>query len=257
MAIGNVRTIAVSNNKGGSGKTTTTVSLASAFGERGIRVLVIDLDPQGSATEWLGATNASVGLLELARGGARVWDAVATTNATGVSVLPADPTLATIEDDGTRLGAAVARAFARVPDYWDVVLIDTPPSLGPLTLVPLVASDVVVIPVEAHALALPGVASVVASIERARLHVNRRLELLGIIPCRVTATSHARDVVDRLRTEYGSAVLDQVVREGVQIAEAPAFRQSIMSYAPTSAVAQDYRAVADELLDRLGDLSSR
>jgi chromosome partitioning protein len=253
-----VRTIAVSNNKGGSGKTTTTVSLASAFGERGLRVLVIDLDPQGSATEWLGAKEGAVGLVELARGGIRIRDVVAATNATGVVVLPASPSLAPIVDaDGAQTGAAIARALARLPDYWDVVLIDTPPSIGHLSLVPLVAADVVVIPVEAHALALPGVASVVASISRARLHVNRRLELLGIIACRVTATSHARDVVDRLRAEYGSVVLGHVVHEGIQIAEAPALQQPITSYAPTSVVAQDYRAVAVELLDRLGDLSSR
>ena len=113
------------------------------------------------------------------------------------------------------------------------------------------------IPVEAHALALSGVATVVASIGRARKHVNLRLELLGIVACRVTATRHAREVIVRLQSEFGTAVLEHSVREAIEIAEAPAARLPITQYAPTSQVANDYRSVAVELLDRLGDLSSR
>jgi chromosome partitioning protein len=128
--------------------------------------------------------------------------------------------------------------------------------LGPLSLAPLVAADVIVIPVEAHALALPGVATAVASIERARRHLNPRLQLLGIVACRVTATRHSREVIVRLRSTFGSVVLEQSVREAIEIAEAPALRQPITLYAPTSAVANDYRAVATELLRRLGDLGS-
>ena len=250
--------IALSNNKGGSGKTTTTVSLASAFVELGLRVLVIDLDPQGSATEWLGGRVSSTGLVEFSAGGMRVSRLVAKSTAAGVDLVPTSLGLAPPgEFDKTETGLAIVRGIARLPDYWDLILVDTPPTLGHLSLAPLIAADVVVIPVEAHALALSGVATVVASIERARDHVNLRLELLGIIACRVTATRHAREIIDRLRAEFGAAVLEHSVREGIEIAEAPAARLPITQYAPTSQVANDYRKIAIELLERLGDLSSR
>lgn len=102
---------------------------------------------------------------------------------------------------------------------------------------------------------MPGVASVMDSISGARLHVNRRLKLLGIVICRVKATNHTREVVDRLRTVFGAAVLEQSVREAVRIAEAPALRKPITVYAPRSPVANEYRAVAAELINRLGDLT--
>ena len=252
-----MRMIALSNNKGGSGKTTTTVSLAAAFGERGLRVLVVDLDPQGSSTEWLGGVEAPVGLVEYSAGGVPISELVVNSTAPGVHLIPTSPSLVPPGESGrNETGFAIVRAFARLPDYWDLVLVDTPPTLGYLSLAPLVACDRVVVPVEPHALGLPGVASVIASIGRARQHVNRRLELLGIVACRVHATSHAREVVARLRSEFGTVVLEHSVREAIQIAEAPGRQLPITRYAPTSPVANDYRAIAGELLDRLGDLAS-
>jgi chromosome partitioning protein len=233
------------------------VSLASAFAERGLRVLVVDLDPQGSATEWLGGHESSTGLVEFSAGGIRVSELVVTSTAPGVDLIPTSPSLVPPGEKSrneTRL--AIVRAFARLPDYWDLILVDTPPTLGYLSLAPLVASDRVVIPVEAHALGLPGVASVIASIERARRHINPHLELLGIVACRVNATSHVRDVVARLRAQFGEIVLEHTVREAIRIAEAPALRLPITRYAPKSRVGDDYRAVVAELLDRLGDLDS-
>jgi chromosome partitioning protein len=252
-----VKTITLSNNKGGSAKTTTTVSIASAFAERGLRVLVVDLDPQGSATEWLGGSESPIGLVEFSAGGVRMSELVMATTTPGIDLIPTSPGLVPPgETSRNETGLAIVRAFARLPDYWDIVLVDTPPALGYLSLAPLVSSDRIVIPVEPHALALPGVASVIAAIERAQRHVNPRLELLGIVACRVKPTIHVRDVVAQLRARFGPVVLDQCVREAARIAEAPALRLPITRYAPTSRVASDYRAVADELLDRLGDLSS-
>ena len=252
-----MRMIALSNNKGGSGKTTTTVSIASALGERGLRVLVVDLDPQGSATTWLGGWESPSGLVEFSAGGIRVSELVKSSTAPGVDLVPTSPSLVPSgheSENGT--GLAIVRAFRRLPDYWDVVLVDTPPMLGYLSLAPLVACDHIVIPVEAHALAMPGVASVMASIERARRQINPRVQLLGIVACRVNPTSHVRDVVAQLRARFGSIVLEHTVRDAIRIAEAPAFCMPITRYAPTSGVATDYRAVAAELLERLGDLSS-
>ena len=250
-----MKMITLSNNKGGSGKTTTTVSLASAFAEHGLRVLVIDLDPQGSATEWLGGRESTIGLVEFSAGGIRVSELVKTSTARGVDLVPTSPSLVPSSDESeNHIGLAIVRALQRLPDYWDLILVDTPPTLGYLSLAPLVASDHIVIPVEAHALAMPGVASVIASIERARRQVNTEVGLLGIIACRVNATVHTREVVARLRTQFGDVVLAHAVREAIRIAEAPALRLPITQYAPTSPVADDYRAVTRELLDRLGDL---
>jgi chromosome partitioning protein len=252
-----MRIIALTNNKGGSGKTTTTVSLASVFAERGLRVLVVDLDPQGSTTEWLGGSESLSGLVEFSAGGVPVSDLALSSTIPGVDLVPTSRSLVPPgETSRNETGFAIVRAFARLPDYWDIVLIDTPPTLGYLSLAPLAGCDHVIIPVEAHALALPGVASVIASIERARLRVNRHLELLGIVACRVNATSHSNEIVARLRSQFGSVVLDATVRDAIQIAEAPALQMPITRYAPASPVAEDYRAVAAEVLQRLGDLSS-
>ena len=252
-----MRTITVSNNKGGSGKTTTAVSLASALAERGFRILVIDLDPQGSATVWLGGRESPLGLVEFSAGRTRVSELVKTSTAHGVDLVPTSPGLVPSgAGSENSVGVAIVRAFRRLPDYWDLIVVDTPPTLGYLSLAPLVASDYIVIPVEAHALAMPGVASVMASIERARRQVNTKLELLGIVACRVNGTVHTREIVAHLRVQFGAVVFEHAVRDSIRIAEAPAFQLPITQYASSSPVAGDYRAVAHELLDRLGDLSS-
>jgi chromosome partitioning protein len=252
-----VWTITLSNNKGGSAKTTTAVSLAAAFAETGRRVLVVDLDPQASATHWLGGRESPVGLAELAGGGVRVAQLLQESSAPGVDLIPSGPSLVPSgRSSPNDVGLSLVRGFARLPDYWDIVLVDTPPTVGHLSLVPLVGSDHVLIPVEAHALAIPGVASVIESIGRARERVNPRLELLGIVVCRVDATNHARDVLARLRATFGHHVLDRTVREATYLAEAPVRRLPITRFAPTSAAAEDYRAIALECLGRVPDSDS-
>ena len=250
--------LVIANHKGGSGKTATTVNVASAFAERGLKVLVVDLDPQGSSTDWLGGLESKTGLVQFAAGRVSLSDLVVKTSAQGVDLLPTSPSLIPPGDDArNETGFAIVKGLVKLPDYWDLVLVDTPPALGYLSLAPLVAGDRVVIPVEAHALALPGVASVIASIQHAQQHINPRLELLAIIPCRVSATGHSREVISRLRDQFGDVVLDQFVREAILVAEAPALRKPVTLSAPTSAVANQYRAIAGALLDRIGDLSSR
>ncbi len=250
-----MRIVTVANSKGGSSKTTMTVGLAAAFAECGLRVLVVDLDPQGSATRWLGSAEAPTGLVEFSDGGIRVTQLLRRWGAGRTDLIPTSQSLVA---DGRRsgfdIGMAIIRAFARLPDYWDVVLVDTPAGTDYLSLAPLVASDDVVVPAEARALALVGVANVVASVERAKRNVNRRLRLVGIVASRVNATTHASHVLERLRAEYGQLVLDNVVRESIRVAEAPALQVPITAYAPSSGGAADIRAVAQELLVRLGDL---
>lgn len=252
-----MRIVAVSNNKGGSGKTTTTVNLAAAFAQRGLRVLVVDLDPQGSATYWLRGSDSARGLVEFSAGGMRVSELISKSSVRGVDLIPTSASLVPPGDGSqNETGLSIVRAFARLPDYWDLVLIDTPPTLGYLSLASIVVSDRIIIPVEAHALGLVGVATVIGSIDRARRHVNPKVALLGIIVCRVRATRHMREIVARLRAEFGVGVLANTVREAIVVAEAPALRVPITEYAPGSRVVEDYQAVAAELLGRLGNLES-
>jgi chromosome partitioning protein len=253
-----MRRIALSNNKGGSGKTTTTVSLAGAFAERGLRILVVDLDPQASATQWLGGRESPSGLVEYSAGSIPLSKLVVKSTTPGIDLIPTSPSLVPSGDASrNETGFAIVRGFVRLPEYWDILLVDTPPTLGYLSLAPLVVCDRVVIPVEPHALGLSGVTTVIASLDRARQRINRRVEPLGIVPCRVDATSHTRRVIERLRSEFGTVVLDHTVREAAQMAAAPGAGLPITRYAPKSRVANDYRAVAGELLDRLGPLTSQ
>ena len=160
-----MRRIALSNNKGGSGKTTTTVSLAAAFAERGLRVLVVDLDPQGSATQWLGGRESPNGLVEFSAGAVPLSQMIVKSTSPGIDLIPTSPSLVPSGESGrNETGFAIVRGFVRLPEYWDLVLVDTPPTLGYLSLAPLVACDRVIIPVEPHALGLPVVESFIASI---------------------------------------------------------------------------------------------
>ena len=184
-----------------------------------------------------------------------VSELVVGSTAPGVDLVPASPSLVRSGERPGTLSGSRSFAVPRLPDYWDLVLVDTPPTIGYLSLAPLVPSDHVLIPVEAHALAIPGAASVIASIERARRHVNPRLEILRIVACRVNQNGHVRDVVGQLRgSSAGSSWATGCGRRSDR--GSPRTPASDQRYAPTSHVADDYRAVADELLDRMGDLGS-
>lgn len=252
-----MRTIAIANQKGGSAKTTTAVNLAAALAERRLRVCLVDLDPQGSASSWLGVPPAAGwGLLDALEGhNVHVEDLAHDTAVADLSVLPASPWLATAEKTiAGEVGAEtlLRAALARSPRArWDVLILDCPPSLGFLTVSALVACRELLIPVEAHVMALAGLASLLQTVERIRERLNPALDVSAILACRVdTRTNLARDVVARLREKFGPLVMHTVIRESVRLAEAPSFGQPITVYAPTSTGAEDYRAAAGELVKR-------
>lgn len=251
-----MRTIAVTNQKGGSGKTTTAVNLAAALGELRRRVLVLDLDPQGSASDWFGVTRdpSARGLLDVFTDNVHLADLVAGTDVAGVSVVPASAWLVSIEKQmAGEVGAEtiLRRAVRRLAADYDDLLMDCPPSLGFLSIAALVAADAVLVPVEARTMALAGLASLVQTVERVRERLNPALVLDALLPCRVdTRTNLSRDVVEQLRERFGPLVLKAVIRENVRLAEAPSFHQPITVYAPESAGGEDYRAAARELVHR-------
>jgi len=248
-----MRRFAITNQKGGSGKTTTAVNLAAALGEKKKRVLVLDLDPQASASAWLGAPDSGV-LLEVFTEGRALEGCIRPTEAKNVDLVPSSNLLGKVEPAlAGEVGAhAILRsALDALPqDRWDFVLADCPPSLGILSVSALVACSEVLVPVEAHALALGGVAALVDTVDKVRKRMNPGLVLSALVACRVGRNNLSRDVVGQLRSRFGDLVLESVVRENVRLAEAPSYRRPITQYEPASIGAEDYRSVAAELLRR-------
>jgi chromosome partitioning protein len=248
-----MRCIAIANQKGGAAKTTTTVNLAAALAEQGRRVLVLDLDPQGNSTDWLGVVGAERGVFEVLTEQATLAEVVIGSQTAGVDVVPATRALQGIERALAReVGAELTlQRKLRAPDAagWDYVLIDTPPTLGILTLNGLTAARELIVPVETHVLALAGVAQLVETFIAVRERLNPELAIAGIVACRVdNRTRHSADVVERLRDTFKGTMYRTEIRENIRLAEAPSFRRSILEYDARSSGAADYRALAVEVL---------
>jgi len=248
-----MRTLAIINQKGGSGKTTTTVNLAAALGDRGKRVLVLDLDPQASSSAWFGVADGGKGLLDVFGEHADLIDQVQPTATLGVDLIPSSTWLAGVEKV---LAAAVGsesvlkRKLKELPrDRWDYLLMDCPPSLGLLAINALAAAKEMLIPVEAHVMALGGVAQIIKTAEVVRERLNDDLELTGIVACRVDGrTRHTQEVVEQLRAKFGKLVFKTIIRENIRLAEAPSFAQPITIYDPRCHGAEDYRDLAGEVV---------
>jgi chromosome partitioning protein len=247
--------LAFTNWKGGSAKTTSAVNLAAALGEKGKRVLVVDLDAQASASSWLGVKDGGRGLFEVFTDNGNLADLVHETTAPGVEVVPSSAWLVGVDkalagEPGAE--TILRRSFSRLPaDRWDFVFVDCPPSLGVLAVSALAACREVFVPVEASTLALAGLAGLVQTVERVRERLNPDLEVSAVLVCRVDSrTNLSRDIVDRLRERFGGLVLKTTIRESVRLREAPSFSKPVTLYAPRSPGAEDYRAAAAELLKR-------
>ena len=243
-----MRTIAIANHKGGTAKTTTAVSLAAALGELGHRVLVIDMDPQGSASAWLDVRDPAFGVIDAIRGREVLPEHVFRTSAPGVQLIPASPELV-VSDRAQETAVALGfiQALEGLPEIWDFVLVDCPPSLGYLSIAPLTVCQEVLIPVETHALAMAGITSLQATIARTQNRLNPELKIAGVLACRTNRTTHSRKVIERLTRRFPMSMLQAQIRENIRLAEAPAFRLPITIYAPDSTGAEDYRALAAEL----------
>jgi chromosome partitioning protein len=252
-----MRTIAITNQKGGSGKTTTTVNLAAALGELERRVLVVDLDPQHSATAWFGVKDAGKGILVVFSDNTGLGDIIQPTQVSGVDLAPSSPWLVGVEKVlAGEVGSEtiLRRNLEILPQgRWDYMLLDCPPTLGILTVNALAAMREVLVPVEAHVMALSGLAHLLNTVGIVRERLNPGLAVSGILACRVDGrTRHAKEVVEHLRKRSGDLVYQTVIRENIRLAECPSFGQPITQYDPKSAGAADYRALAQEVIRQEG-----
>ena len=250
------QTIACTNQKGGVGKTTTVVNLATYLALAGDRVLVIDLDPQGNATSGFGIDRST---LE-----GSVYDALVddhplaslhvATPVAGVRVVPSSIALAGAEVElagATARERRLARAIEAERDAWDWVLVDCPPSLGLLTVNALTGTDAVLIPIQCEYYALEGLTQLVATINLVRDHLNPGLEIAGVVLTMFDArTNLSNEVADEVRRHLGDAVFRTIVPRSVRLSEAPSHGLPIALYRPESKGADAYGALAAELRAR-------
>ncbi|MDX6481967.1 MAG: chromosome partitioning protein [Gaiellaceae bacterium] len=247
------RIYSIANQKGGVGKTTTAVNLAACLAEAGERALVIDLDPQANATSGLGMRangTSSYDLLD----GAPLAELVKHTAFENLDLIPAKPDLAgaVVElarrDDGERY---LADALASGSDQYDFVFLDCPPSLGPLTVNALAASDRVLVPVQAEYYALEGLAQLMQSIELIRMRLNPNLAIGGVLLTMLDGrTRLAAQVEAEVRKHFGPLVFRTSVPRSVRLAEAPSHGLPAIAYDRRSAGADAYWKVAMELVER-------
>jgi chromosome partitioning protein len=250
------RTIACANQKGGVGKTTTVVNLASFLSRAGKRVLIVDLDPQGNATSGLGIDRRTLlqSTYDSVVDGVEL-NAVIHPDVEGtVHVAPAAIALAGAD---VELAAAAGRErrlqrlLEPIRDQYDFILIDCPPSLGLLTVNALTAADAVLIPLQSEYYALEGLTQLLATIDLVRDHLNPRLVIDGVVITMVDArTNLSSDVEAEARTHLGRAVYDTVIPRSVRLSEAPSHGKSIAGYAPDSRGGIAYAALAAEFLAR-------
>lgn len=251
------KVIAVANQKGGVGKTTTTVNLAGELANRGMRVLLIDCDPQGNATTSLGVDKRELALTtyDVLMDMAHIRDAIVPTGRASYALLPASEHLAgamveltAIEDREWRLAGMLSDLGAE----YDYILLDCPPSLGLLTLNALCAAGSVLIPLQCEYLALEGLAQLKGTIDLVQQQLNPGLNILGVVMTMYDGrTNLAQQVVEEVRRYFPQRIFNTLIPRSVRASEAPSYGQLLLEYDQHSRAAQAYKSLAEEVVRRL------
>ncbi len=255
------RVISMCNQKGGVGKTTTTINLGASLAEFGRKVLLVDFDPQGSLSVGLGLNPHEMELTVynlLMERDVRLDDVVVPTGVPGMDLLPSNIDLSAAEVQLVHEVAreqTLQRVLAPAIDHYDVILIDCQPSLGLLTVNALTASDGVIVPLECEYFALRGVALLKTTIDKVRERLNPRLEIDGVLGTMFDGrTLHSREVMDRLVQAWGDKVFHTVIRRTVKFSDSTVAGEPITSYASASTGAEAYRQLAKEVALRCLDV---
>ena len=252
-----MRTIAIANQKGGCGKTTTAVNLAAAFAEKGKRTLIIDLDPQGHATLGLGHNPETLDKTiyhSLTNAQIPVFRVIISTSVDGLNLAPSNILLSGAELELAEVvekELVLSNQLETISNEYEMCVIDCPPSVGLLTLNALVASTDVVVPVQVNYYAMEGLKQLFETANIIRMHFYPcSVKILGLLLTFVEdRIIFSRQIQQQMREFFGDLVFDTVIHRTVRLAEAPSTGESILTYAPTSRGAVEYRALADEIID--------
>ena len=245
------KVIALANQKGGVAKTTTTLNLAVAFAEKGHRVLCVDLDPQGNLTmsQGIDPDTLDKSIYDVLVHDMPIRDVIVSRE---VDIAPASIDLAGAEIAmSTKIGRerSLQKALAGVADDYDFVCIDTPPSLGLLTINALTASNKVIVPVQCEYLSMRGLIQLQNTLEMIRENLNPDIEIEGILPTIMdTRTIHAKEAIEILEENFGDRVFASRIRKTIRFAEAPVQGMSVLKYEPNGPAAEAYRQLAQEVL---------
>ena len=248
--------VALANQKGGVGKTTTAVNLAGELARRGKYVLLIDSDPQGNATTSLGLVKRDLEatLYDVLMESTSLEEATVATGREHLQLVPADQDLAGAAVELTaaeRRDRRLEQALASARTQFDYIFIDCPPSLGLLTLNALCAADSILIPLQCEFLALEGLTQLKTTVDRVRESLNPRLRMLGVVMTMYDGrTNLAQQVVDEVQRYFPRQIFRTLIPRSVRLSEAPSYGKLIREYDPQSRSAQAYSALADELLQR-------
>jgi chromosome partitioning protein len=249
--------IAIANQKGGVGKTTTAINLAAAFARRGQRVLLLDLDPQAnSSITFLDPLMIDFSAYDLMVDGlGSVEKSIYQTSVKGLDIIPSRINLAKIESKLVGDFDAPFRLKDRLETLralYDVIVIDTPPTLGLVTVNALVAATHVLIPIQSSYFALEGTDDLLETIEKVKARPNPNLQVLGVlVTLHDKRTTLAREVYDQIRRVFGVKMFETVITKSVRLEESPAYKESIFTFAPHSSGASEYAKLCEEVISRV------
>ncbi len=256
------RVIAIANRKGGVGKTTTTINVATAMAAAGKKVLVIDLDPQGNASTSMGVNKHGrmASSYEVLLGERKITEAVVWTEIPNFSLVPSSPDLAAAEIelvDMERREYALKKALERDAVNYDYVLIDCPPSLSLVTINALVAANAVIVPLQCEFLALEGITDLIRNINMIKKNFNPTLELQGVVLTMYDRRNNLSQMVeDDVRGFFGKKVYDTVIPRNVRISEAPSHGKPVLLYDFKCTGSQAYISLTGEVLKREKELAA-
>lgn len=253
------RTIAITNQKGGVAKTTTTVNLGACLAQLGRKVLLVDLDPQGNLSSWLGVdiNKLAQSMYDVFLGKTDIKEVITNTAVHNLHVAPSNVSLSNVErvfaGNDMREGILRDRLAQIITCHYDYILFDCPPSLGLITINALTTAREVVIPLETKVLSLNGLITLTNAVKLIKKHLNPCLNITGIIACKYDKrTNLSKMVVNKIRSGFNRKVFNTIIRESTKLAECPISNLPITKYAPHSYGTHDYISLANEIVDGEG-----